>query len=117
METSNVILLVAGSFGLPAIAVAIYKVFFHKDTEPLRRDLQDLKERHQDEEIQRNAREIDDLKKKYNNNLYDTNKKHQEFELKFIEMAGEFKSINVTMKNIERQLTEIINHNKTSKIN
>lgn len=117
MDTGNIILLIAGSFGVPALCMGVYKIFFHKDAEPLRRELQDLKEKHQDEEIQRNASEIDDLKKKYNNNLYDNNKKHQEFEVKFVELSSEFKAISTTMKNIERQLNEIISYNKTSKIN
>lgn len=119
MDNSTLLLigLLVSSIGFPAIYAGIYKLFFHKDTEPHRKEINELKERHQDEKIARIEDDLDALKKKSDNNLIETNKKHQEFEVKFVELSSEFKAISTTMKNIEKQLTEIINHNKVSKIN
>ncbi len=117
MDSQTVLFIsLVGSFGVPTIAIAVYKIFFHKDTEPHRKEINELKEKHQDEKIERLENDLLELKKKHSQKAEDTHKKHQEFELKFLEMSTKMIGIEATIKNIDSKIDKVLEYSKLSKI-
>jgi hypothetical protein len=116
METGQLFIYIVGAAGFTTVGALIYRVVFHVDSEKHRKEIQELKEKSILERLENVENEISDVKKKHSQKAEDTHKKHQEFELKFLELSTKMAGIESSIKSIDNKLDKILAFNNQSKI-